>query len=102
MEIVPLPLPPGAEARALLHHVLEHGDVVGKDATGRTIVQLALEDWVLEKLMGFDADAAELEDGGDAEPDDDVDEDWLPVLLLDQPGRPADPPARRRRRCRRR
>jgi hypothetical protein len=83
MAIVPLPLPPGAEARALLHHLLEHGDVVGKDATGRTIVQLALEDWVLEKLMGFDADAAELEGGGDAEPDDDAEEEWLPVVLLD-------------------
>ena len=83
MAIVPLPLPRGAEARALLHHLLEHGDVVGKDATGRTIVQLALDDWVLEKLMGFDADAAELEDGGDGEPDDNAEEDWLPVVLLD-------------------
>jgi hypothetical protein len=38
---------------------------------------------VLEKLMGFDADAAELEDGGDGEPDDDAEEDWRPVVLLD-------------------
>ena len=30
MAIMPLPLPPGAEARALLHHILEHGDVVGE------------------------------------------------------------------------
>jgi hypothetical protein len=29
MAIVPLPLAPGAEARALLHHLLEHGDDVG-------------------------------------------------------------------------
>jgi hypothetical protein len=57
--------------------------MAGKNATGRTIVQLALDDWVLEKLMGFDADAAELEDRGDAEPDDDAEEDWLPVVLLD-------------------
>ena len=56
---------------------------MGKNATGRTIVQLALDDGVLEKLMGFDADAAELEDGGDAEPDDDAEDDWLPVVLLD-------------------
>jgi hypothetical protein len=33
MAIVNLPLPPGAEARALLHHLLEHSDVVGEDAT---------------------------------------------------------------------
>ena len=37
MSIVPLPLPAHAEARALLHHLLEHGDVVGRDAAGRTV-----------------------------------------------------------------
>jgi hypothetical protein len=36
MAIVPLPLSPGVEARTLLHHVLEHGDVVGRDAAGRS------------------------------------------------------------------
>jgi hypothetical protein len=43
MAIVPLPLPPGAEARALLHYLLEHGDVVGIDAAGRTIIKLAVD-----------------------------------------------------------
>jgi hypothetical protein len=33
--------------------------------------------------MGFDADASELEDPADAEPDDHAEEDWLPVVLLD-------------------
>jgi hypothetical protein len=83
MSIVPLPLPPDAEARALLHHLLEHGDIVGWDSAGRTIIQLAVDGWVFEKLMGCDAEATELEDGGDAEPDDDAEEDWLPVVLLD-------------------
>ena len=69
MAIVPLPLPPGAEARALLHHLLEHGDVVGVDSAGRMIIELAVDGWVLEKLMTFDADAAELEGGGADEPD---------------------------------
>ena len=78
MSIVPLPLPPGAEARALLHHLLEHGDVVGRDPGGRTIIQLAVDDWVLDTLMGFDADAAELEDQGDDEPDADEEEDGHP------------------------
>jgi hypothetical protein len=55
MAIVPLPLPPDAEARALLHYVLKHGDVVGRDNAGRTIIQLAVDDWVLDKLMGSDA-----------------------------------------------
>ena len=62
MAIVPLPLPPDAEARALLHHLLEHGDVVGRDSAGRTIIRLVVDDWVYEKLMTFDADAAELGD----------------------------------------
>jgi hypothetical protein len=43
MAILNLPLPPQIEVRALLHHLLEHGDIVGEDATGRTIVQLALD-----------------------------------------------------------
>ena len=51
MAIVPLPLAPGAEARALLHHLLEHADVVGTDAAGRTIIQLAVDNRILENLM---------------------------------------------------
>jgi hypothetical protein len=35
----------------------------------------------MEKLLGFDADAAELEDGGDDEPDADDEEDRAPVLI---------------------
>ena len=68
MAIVPLPLPPAAEAQALLHHLLEHGDVVGRDTAGRTIIQLAVDDWTLEKLLTFDTDATELEDGATTSP----------------------------------
>jgi hypothetical protein len=81
MAIMPLPLSPGAEARALLHHLLEHGDIVGRDTAGRTIIQLSVNDYVLETLMTFDAEAAELEDGGDEEPDADGEEDGPPVLI---------------------
>jgi hypothetical protein len=81
MSIVPLPLPPGAEARALLHHLLEHGDLVGGDTLGRTIIQLVVDDWVLDKLIGCEADAAELEDGGDEEPDHDAECDGAPVVV---------------------
>jgi hypothetical protein len=38
----------------------------------RTIIQLSVEDWLLEKLMAFRADTAEFEDGGDAEPEPDA------------------------------
>ena len=83
MAIVPLPLSLDVEARALLHHVLEHGDIVGRDSAGRTVIQLLVDDWTLEKLMGFDVEAAELEEGGDAESEPDNEEDGPPVLLLD-------------------
>jgi hypothetical protein len=75
MATAPLPLPPGAEARELLHHLLEHGDIVGRDTVGRTIIQLAVDEWVLESLMTFDAEAAELE------PEPDEEEDGPPVVL---------------------
>jgi hypothetical protein len=75
MAIVPLPLPPGAEARALLHHILEHADIVGTDTVGRTFILLAVEGRVLERLMTFDADAAELE------PESDDEEDGPPLPL---------------------
>jgi hypothetical protein len=75
MSIVPLPFPAQAEARALLHHLLEHGDIVDEDSAGRTVIQLAVDGWVLDKLMTFDAEAPELEDGGDVEADDDAEED---------------------------
>ena len=75
MAIVPLPLSQNVQARALLHHLLEHGDIVGRDAAGRTIVQLAVDDRVLETLLIFDADVAELESEPDAE------EDGSPVVV---------------------
>lgn len=50
---------------------------------GRAVLQLAADDWLLEQLMTFDADAAELEEGGDAEPDDPGEADGPPVLALD-------------------
>jgi hypothetical protein len=75
MAIVPLPLSPNAAARALLHHLLEHGDIVGRDVAGQTIIQLAVDDRLLETLITFDAEAADLE----PEPDDE--EEGPPIVL---------------------
>ena len=47
----------------------------------RTIIQLSVEDWLLEKLMAFRADTAEFEDGGDAEPEPDDEEDGPPFVV---------------------
>jgi hypothetical protein len=65
--------------RAISGQLFEHGDIVGTDTAGRTIIQLPVDDWVLEKLMTFDVEAADLEDGGDDEPDVDDEEDGAPV-----------------------
>jgi hypothetical protein len=81
MAVVSLPLSQNVQARALLHHLLEHGDIVGRDTVGRTIVQLAVDDWTLQKLMTFDVEAAELEDGADDDPDADDEEDGPPAVV---------------------
>jgi hypothetical protein len=70
MSVTALPLDPGAQARALLHHLLEAGDIIGRDAAGRSVIQLAADDWLLERLLTFDAGSEDFEDGDDTEPDD--------------------------------
>lgn len=57
-----------SEAEQILCEILEAGHIVGQDAIGRTIIQLAVGRRVLDRLMEFGADAAEREDGGDDEP----------------------------------
>jgi hypothetical protein len=57
-----------SEADQLLLQILERGNIVGRDAAGRTIIQLTLDDVTLDKLMVFGADLAEGEDGCDDEP----------------------------------
>ena len=69
MPVTALPLDPGAQARALLHHLLEAGDIIGRDAAGRAVIQLAADDWLLERLLTFDAASEDPEDGSDAEDD---------------------------------
>jgi hypothetical protein len=54
---------------------------MGRDTAGQTIIQLSVPDYVLDTLMTFDAEAAELEDGGDGEPDADAEEEGPPVVV---------------------
>ena len=82
MSVVALPLNPGVEARALLHHLLEHGDIVGRDTRGRTIIQLAVDDRTLEQLMTFGAEAVDLENS-DAEPGADDEQDGSAIAPLE-------------------
>jgi hypothetical protein len=81
MAVVALPLDAGAQARALLHYILEQGDVIGADPAGRTIIQLAVNDWVLDQLLLFDGGSEDFEeDSGDREPDDQREPDEQPAV----------------------
>lgn len=49
--------------------MLETGDVVGCDPSGRVVITLAIEDWLLEKLETFGAGDEDLEPSEDLEGD---------------------------------
>ena len=81
MAVVSLPTDAGSQSRDILDHLLEHGDVAGRDAAGRTVITLAVDDWLLERLLTFDARAEDHQCNGDGEPDDDAEEDGAPTSL---------------------
>jgi hypothetical protein len=58
--------------------LLDRGDIASSDAVGRTVITLAVDDWLLEQLLTFDAGSEDLEDNGAADPDDDAEEDGPP------------------------
>jgi hypothetical protein len=68
--VVAVPIDAGSQAQTILHHLLERGDFAGRDAAGRTVITLAVDDWLLERLLTFDAGTEDLEDAGDGERDD--------------------------------
>ncbi len=41
-----------------------------RDAVGQTLITLGVDDRLLDRILTFDAGSEDLEDGGDAEPDD--------------------------------
>jgi hypothetical protein len=57
-----------SKADRLLLNILEGGDIVGRDAAGRVVIQVAVDRRDFEQLMTFGAVAIESEDGGDDEP----------------------------------
>jgi hypothetical protein len=54
-EFIDLEAPP--IMRALLGHILDHADIAGEDAKGRSILRLELpcESWLIDKLAAFGA-----------------------------------------------
>jgi hypothetical protein len=55
--------------RGVLERMLAAGDVLGRDRQGRTLLAAAIDDWLLDELVGFGADLADLE----LEPDENHD-----------------------------
>ena len=49
--------------RALLHHVIEHADIVGDDRSGRPVLrfEFACPPWLLDKLSSFNASLEDFE-----------------------------------------
>jgi hypothetical protein len=48
---------------------------------GRTLITLAVDNRLLERILIFDLGAEDLEDGADAEPDDHDEADAQPLLI---------------------
>jgi hypothetical protein len=66
----PLPIDTATQARTILHHLLEHGDVASCDAAGHTVITLAV-----------DAGAEDHENSGDRKPNNDAEENRPPSSL---------------------
>jgi hypothetical protein len=58
----------GPIIRAVLRQILETGDVVGTDTSGRVVITLAVDAWPLNKLTAFDGEAEDLEARRASEP----------------------------------
>ena len=56
--------------RAVVANILASGDAIGCDRRGRTILAVAVDDWLLDGLAAFDADREDLEEEEPIEEDD--------------------------------
>jgi hypothetical protein len=50
-----------SDADMLLRDILERGDITGRDASGRIVIELAVDRPTFERLMVFGAELAEAE-----------------------------------------
>lgn len=69
-----------SEAQALVRFMLVHGDIVGTDHAGHTVLQIAVDPWLLDQLCAFDAGSEDLE-YADAEPKPDQETDAASTAL---------------------
>jgi hypothetical protein len=47
--------------RSVLSQILATGDVVGRDGSGRTILAVAVDDWLFDALAAFESDLEDFE-----------------------------------------
>ncbi len=64
-----------AVLRAVLAQVVRTGDVLGPAGPGRTLLAVAVDDWVIDELAALGAAAEDLEPELDGEDGDDDDEE---------------------------
>jgi hypothetical protein len=57
----PMPIDLTDAPRIALNRMLETGDVVGRDQHGRTVIMVAVEDWMFDWLMAHGSEAEDLE-----------------------------------------
>lgn len=70
MAVQRLPLSPDSQARVILRYLLDHADVAGRDAVGRTVLALHVDDRLLDELAAFGAEDEDVEGDEDLEDDD--------------------------------
>lgn len=63
MERVTFPSMPEDDLQQLLVYLMGHCEVIGRDASGRTILQIALDDCTLTRLLVFGTTAAKMRHG---------------------------------------
>ena len=69
--------------RSILAQILETGDVLGRDEAGRTVLAVAVDDWLFDALGALDADLEDLE----PEPLEDDDGDSTGTGTIPRSGR---------------
>jgi hypothetical protein len=67
--------------RSILAQILATGDVLGRDEVGRTVLAVAVEDWLFDELAALDADLADLEPEPDEEDDPPEAAEGAPLYL---------------------
>lgn len=56
-------------AKAVLANILAHGDVLGRDEEGRTVLAVAVEDWLFDHLAALGVEDEDRDEAEELEPE---------------------------------